>query len=144
MNNLNFNSSQHTTGGVRTILVLALCLATGFLLATLSCALYGSWWPLAVVFTYCLAPLPNMIFSRLGGAADDPLADLSGSGGALEDAGKFITAMMIVSGFGFPVVLYHAGVIVQNAMLMSISGGLLVYGTIIAYMRLFSQDYSSY
>ncbi|KAJ1985001.1 Vacuolar protein sorting-associated protein 55 [Dimargaris cristalligena] len=86
------------------------------------------------IFTYCLAPLPNAVFGRL--SSSDPLADAS-TGPA--DIGRFITSMFIVSGFGLPLVLAHAEVITHAAMVMSISGGLLVYGSIISYIYMFSE-----
>ncbi|KAI7888688.1 vacuolar protein sorting 55 [Mucor mucedo] len=109
--------------GLRTIIALAFVLAIGFLLVILSCALYYNWWPLLVVATYILAPLPNALCGRCAGE-DDLMSDYNG--GAL-DAGHFITGMFIVTGF-FP------------AMIMSISGGILVYGTIIAYTHFFAHQ----
>ncbi|KAJ2353690.1 Vacuolar protein sorting-associated protein 55 [Coemansia erecta] len=117
------------------IVGLSVCLAAGFLLSILSCALYGNWWPLVVVFTYAVAPLPNAIFGRYVSA--DPLADVSSS---VADFGRFLTSMLVVSGFGLPVVLSHAGIITSMAMFMSISGGVLVYGTIIVYSTLFREQ----
>ncbi|KAJ2778894.1 Vacuolar protein sorting-associated protein 55 [Coemansia javaensis] len=120
------------------IAVLSVCLAAGFLLSILSCALYGNWWPLLVVATYALAPAPNAIFGQYVSA--DPLADASSS---VADFGRFLTAVLVVSGFGLPVVLAHAEIITSTAMTMSIVGGVLVYGTIIAYSTLFreTQDF---
>ncbi|KAJ2686609.1 Vacuolar protein sorting-associated protein 55 [Coemansia spiralis] len=118
--------------GVKTIVGLSVCLACGFLLSILSCALYGNWWPLVVVFTYAFAPLPNAIFGRY--VSSDPLADVSSS---VADFGRFLTSILIVSGFGLPLVLAHSGIITTAAMLMSVGGGLLVYGTIIVYSTLF-------
>ncbi|KAJ2304422.1 Vacuolar protein sorting-associated protein 55 [Coemansia sp. RSA 2706] len=117
------------------IVGLSVCLAVGFLLSILSCALYGNWWPLLVVFTYALAPLPNAIFGRY--VSMDPLADVSSS---VADFGRFLTSMLVVSGFGLPVVLAHAGIITFMAMAMSITGGVLVYGTIIVYSTLFREQ----
>ncbi|KAJ1729521.1 Vacuolar protein sorting-associated protein 55 [Coemansia biformis] len=116
------------------IVALSVCLAAGFLLSILSCALYGNWWPLLVVFTYALAPAPNAIFGQY--VSSDPLADVSSS---VADFGRFLTAVLVVSGFGLPVVLAHAGIIAPTAMAMSIVGGILVYGTIIAYSALFRE-----
>ncbi|KAJ1956969.1 Vacuolar protein sorting-associated protein 55 [Dispira parvispora] len=121
---------------IHVIVALSLCLALGFLLAILSCALYGNWWPLVVVFTYCLAPVPNAIFGRVN--SSDPLADDSTGGAA--DVGRFITAIFIVSGFGLPLVLAHADIITHAAMVMSVCGGLLVYGTIIVYLYIFGRQ----
>jgi hypothetical protein len=67
----------------------------------------------------------------------DPLADVSSS---VADFGRFLTSMLVVSGFGLPVVLSHAGIITSMAMFMSISGGVLVYGTIIVYSTLFREQ----
>ncbi|KAJ2758371.1 Vacuolar protein sorting-associated protein 55, partial [Coemansia sp. BCRC 34490] len=86
------------TAGVKTIVALSVCLAAGFLLSILSCALYGNWWPLVVVFTYAVAPLPNAVFGRF--VSSDPLADVSS---AVADFGRFVTAILVVSGLGLPV-----------------------------------------
>ncbi|KAJ2097297.1 Vacuolar protein sorting-associated protein 55, partial [Coemansia sp. S142-1] len=83
-------------------------------------------------FTYAFAPLPNAIFGRY--VSSDPLADVSSS---VADFGRFLTSILVVSGFGLPLVLAHSGIIAVPAMVMSIGGGLLVYGTIIVYSTLF-------
>ncbi|KAJ1958378.1 Vacuolar protein sorting-associated protein 55 [Dipsacomyces acuminosporus] len=87
---------------------------------------------MTVVFTYALAPLPNAIFGRY--VSSDPLADVSSS---VADVGRFLTSILVISGFGLPIVLAHSGIITFSAMLMSITGGILVYGTIIVYSTLF-------
>jgi uncharacterized membrane protein YbhN (UPF0104 family) len=68
--------------GMKTIIGLAFMLAVGILLVILSCALYGyastlnvlnnsrNWWPLLVVLTYTLAPVPNLIMQRCAGGDD--------------------------------------------------------------------------
>jgi len=45
------------------------------------------------------------------------------------DFGHFVTAMTVVTGFALPLVLGNAGVITKAACWMSMSGGVLVYGT---------------
>lgn len=124
--------------GVKTIVGLAFVLACGFLLVILSCALYNNWYPLLVVTTYVLAPFPNFMCARCAGGGDDLMIADSSSG--FQDAGRFLTSIFIVTGFGLPLVLAHAGTIGIPAMILSIAGGLLVYGTIIAYSRLFASD----
>ncbi|KAK3844205.1 MAG: vacuolar protein sorting 55-domain-containing protein [Linnemannia gamsii] len=118
------------------VIGLSFVLALGFLLVIMSCALYGNWWPLFVVATYVLAPLPNAVFGRYAGR-DDMMSDYQGG---IADAGYFLTGLMIITGFCLPIVLAHAGVITVPAMIMSISGGLLIYGTIISYSRFFSEE----
>ncbi|KAI9253850.1 vacuolar protein sorting 55 [Phascolomyces articulosus] len=133
--------------GLRTIIALAFVLAIGFLLVILSCALYYNWWPLLVgkvikkrLATYVLAPLPNALCSRCAGQ-DDLMSEYNSG---VVDAGHFITGMFIVTGFCLPFVLAHAEVITIPAMIMSICGGILVYGTIITYTHFFADQSDDY
>jgi len=126
--------------GLKTVILLSFVLAVGFLLIILSCALWSNWLPLLVALTFVLAPLPNAIFSQCGG--DEFSASYEGSGAV--DLGRFITATIVVTGFAFPVVLTHSEVITSGACVMSIVGGALVYGTILAYSAAFKQDSDDY
>jgi len=124
------------TAGIKTVILLSFVLAVGFLLIILSCALWANWLPLLVALTFVLAPLPNAIFSQCSG--DEFSASYEGSGPV--DLGRFITATIVVTGFAFPVVLTHSDVITSGACVMSIVGGALVYGTILAYSRAFRHE----
>ncbi|KIM87114.1 hypothetical protein PILCRDRAFT_815575 [Piloderma croceum F 1598] len=126
--------------GLKTVILLSFVLAVGFLLIILSCALWANWLPLLVALTFVLAPLPNAIFSQCGG--DEFSASYEGSGP--EDLGRFITAIIVVTGFAFPLVLTHSEVITSGACAMSIVGGGLVYGTISAYTAAFKQNTDDY
>lgn len=77
---------------------------------------------LLVALTFVLAPLPNAVFAHCG--ADDFSTDGEGSGPV--DLGRFITAMVVVTGFALPLVLAHSGVIHPTACVMSIIGGAYV------------------
>ncbi|KAK9465242.1 vacuolar protein sorting 55 [Lipomyces arxii] len=118
------------------IIVLATVLAAGFLLIILSCALFNNWIPLLVVGVFLLAPLPNAICERYQ-HNDDFMSE--GSGNAVVDFGRYITGFFVVTGLALPVALAHSRVIGLPAMFMSITGGLLVYGTIIAFTLFFSE-----
>jgi hypothetical protein len=72
-------------------------LAVGFLLVILSCALWKVYYPLLVVATYVIAPLPNWICGRLA-SPDDFGAE--GGGSAIVDFGKFVTGGLVVMGIG--------------------------------------------
>ncbi|KAF8978100.1 vacuolar protein sorting 55 [Cyathus striatus] len=126
--------------GLRTVILLSFVLAVGFLLIILSCALWSNWLPLLVALTFVLAPLPNALFSHCG--SDEFTSQYEGSGPV--DLGRFITSMVVVTGFALPVVLAHSDIIDTRACIMSIAGGGLVYGTILAYTAAFSQDDSEY
>ncbi|KAJ7632642.1 vacuolar protein sorting 55 superfamily protein [Roridomyces roridus] len=126
---------------IRTVVFLAMVLAVGFLMIILSCVLWQNWLPLLVALTFVIAPLPNALFSHCG--ADEFAGTYEGASGPI-DLGRFITAMIVTSGFALPIVLAHAQVIHKAACIMSIFGGGLVYGTILAYSAAFSQEESEF
>ncbi|KAJ8700121.1 Vacuolar protein sorting-associated protein 55 [Pleurotus ostreatus] len=126
--------------GLKTVILLSFVLAVGFLMIILSCALWHNWLPLLVALIFVLAPLPNALFSHCG--ADDFSGHYDSAGPV--DLGRFITSMIVVTGFALPIVLAHSEVIRPAACAMSILGGGLVYGTILAYSAAFKQEESDY
>jgi len=125
------------TAGLKTIIALSFVLAVGFLLVILSCALWNAYYPLLVVATYVLAPLPNWI---CGYCANPDDFGGEGSGSAILDFGKFVTGFLVVMGIALPVLLAHSHIIAVPAMVMSIAGGLLIYGTIISFGMFFQEE----
>ncbi|KAI0133111.1 vacuolar protein sorting 55 [Hypoxylon sp. NC0597] len=124
------------TAGLKTIIALSFVLAIGFLLVILSCALYKVYYPLLVVGTYVLAPIPNWIAGRC--ANPDDFVESSGNG--VLDLGRFCTGFLVVMGIALPAVLAHSALIGIPAMIMSIIGGLLIYGTIISFGMFFQEE----
>ncbi|KAF8453519.1 vacuolar protein sorting 55 superfamily [Terfezia claveryi] len=125
------------TAGLKTIIALSFVLAIGFLLVILSSALFKNYLPLLVVATYVVAPLPNAICGRCANT-NDFTADSDGS--AVVDFGRWLTGFLVVMGMALPVMLFHCGVITMGAMIMSIAGGLLIYGTIISFSMFFQEE----
>ncbi|KAF4876201.1 Vacuolar protein sorting-associated protein 55 [Colletotrichum siamense] len=127
--------------GLKTIIALSFVLAVGFLLVILSCALWKVYYPLLVVATYVLAPIPNWICSRCANPDDF----VESSGAAVLDLGRFCTGFLVVMGIvtvsaALPIVLAHSDLIQIEAMFMSIIGGLLIYGTIISFGMFFQEE----
>jgi hypothetical protein len=87
------------SAGLKTIIALSFVLAVGFLLVILSCALWHSYFPLLVVATYVLAPIPNWICAQCGAGPDD-FADSGSGGSAVLDLGRFCTGFLVVMGIG--------------------------------------------
>lgn len=87
--------------GLKTIIALSFVLAVGFLLVILSCALWKVYYPLLVVATYVLAPLPNWICGRVANPDDF----VESSGNAVLDLGRFATGFFVVMGIGTFLVL---------------------------------------
>jgi len=122
--------------GLKTIIALSFVLAVGFLLVILSCALWNQYLPLLVVFTYVLAPLPNWICRRCANPDDF----VESGGNAILDFGKFCTGFLVLMGIALPAVLAHSDLISYPAMVMSIIGGVLIYGTIISFGLFFQEE----
>jgi hypothetical protein len=122
--------------GLKTIISLSFVLAIGFLLVILSCALFHQYLPLLVVATYVLAPLPNWICGRCANPDDF----VESSGNAVIDFGRFCTGFLVLMGIALPAVLAHSQIIEFPAMVMSIIGGLLIYGTIISFGMFFQEE----
>lgn len=119
------------------IIFLSAFLATGFLLIILSCALYGNWLPLIVVGIFLVAPIPNFLFSTYGDSYDF-MNDSSNTAG--KDFGHFLTGYFVISGLAIPIVFLHTHLITLEAAVMSMSGGLIVYLTIIIFGTFFHES----
>ena len=81
--------------GLKTIIALSFVLAVGFLLVILSCALFKVYYPLLVVATYVLAPVPNWVCSQCANPDD-----FESSSTAILDVGRFFTGFFVVMGMG--------------------------------------------
>jgi len=122
--------------GLKTIISLSFILAIGFLLVILSAALWSNYLTLLVVLTYVIAPVPNWLCSRA--ATHDDFMD--GGGAGLVDLGRFLTGFFVVMGMALPALFAHCGLINGAGMIMSIIGGLLIYGTIISFTMFFREE----
>ncbi|KAI1504140.1 vacuolar protein sorting 55 [Biscogniauxia marginata] len=125
------------SAGLKTIIALSFVLAVGFLLVILSCALWRVYYPLLVVATYVLAPLPNWVCGRC--ASPDDFVESSGASAVL-DLGRFCTGFLVVMGIALPALLAHSHLIEIGAMVMCVVGGLLIYGTIISFGMFFQEE----
>lgn len=82
---------------------------------------------------------------------------MESAGNAVIDFGRFCTGFLVVMGIGesrtsiseaprltffkaLPVLLAHCALIQLPAMVMSIVGGLLIYGTIISFTQFFKEE----
>jgi len=124
--------------GLKTVILLSFVLAVGFLLLILSCALWQNWLPILVALIFFSAPFPNA-FAAAVARSSDFSAEYDNTSPVL-DFGRFMTSIMVVTGFALPIALAHAHVIHPVASVMSIAGGGLVYGAITAYAAVFKQD----
>ncbi|WFD30051.1 Vacuolar protein sorting-associated protein 55 [Malassezia sp. CBS 17886] len=120
------------TTGLHTVIFLSFVLALGFLLVILSCALWSNWQPLWAAVAFTLAPAPNALFASLAGA--DSFSDYNA---AYIDFGHFLTGALLMTGVALPLLLAHTGLVASTAAFMALSGGALIYGTMVAYATFF-------
>ncbi|CDZ96918.1 Leptin receptor gene-related protein [Phaffia rhodozyma] len=90
--------------------------------------------------TFLLAPVPNSICTRCAGA-DDFSTEYNS---AYKDFGHFLTSMIVVSAFSLPLIMAHTGLIAPAACWMSMTGGALVYGTILVFSGVFAPTEDEY
>jgi len=114
---------------IKIIIGLAGSLIIGLLLNILACALYKTAFPVLAVVAYFFAPFPNLLCGRGDGYSEAPKAR--------KDWGYFLTGLFVVCGFGIPAILAHSNMINLASFLLALTGGLIVYGTMIAYIRIF-------
>ncbi|WPK24568.1 hypothetical protein PUMCH_001847 [Australozyma saopauloensis] len=137
------NSLTSIMNPLNKIIFLSAFLAFGFLLILLSCALYNNWLPLWVIAVFLVAPLPNIILSSIENNRDDFLTfsnDHANTPLPLQEFAKFFTGLLIVSGVALPLMLYHCWLIDLGSLVMSITGGLIVYSDICVFIWFFSES----
>merc|ERR1712146_789021 len=110
----------------------------GILMLVLACALpdYDNYYPMFVLFTYVLVPIPTLLAKRASGGYS-----LSGGSEWHTDVARFFTAAFVVSGFGIPLVLFHHGTIALGAACLVCGGNAIIFLTTGALFYLSSDDY---
>lgn len=126
------------------IIGLSGMLALGFLLVVLATALYGSWFPILIGFIFGISHLPFLLTNNSSydyeagfGAMDDSLPSEAA------DVGKFISSLLLTSGVAFPIALCHGHVLTNQASFLSITGGFLIYSTVVIFTTFFDGFSSS-
>ncbi|XP_069718050.1 leptin receptor gene-related protein isoform X1 [Phaenicophaeus curvirostris] len=86
--------------GIKALVALSFSGAIGLTFLMLGCALeyYGVYWPLFVLIFYFICPIPHFIAKRV---SDD--SDAASS--ACRELAYFFTTGIVVSAFGFPIIL---------------------------------------
>jgi len=115
------------------IIGLSFSFSVGVLLLSLGCALYHNWWPAFVVIFYILAPIPYSLTRRYSETS------YSGSNCGLEVA-LFLTSVLVISAYGFVLVLAHHQTIARGALWLLIGADTVMFSTILAYFILFNDD----
>uniref|UniRef100_A0A8C0QH46 Leptin receptor overlapping transcript-like 1 n=2 Tax=Canis lupus familiaris TaxID=9615 RepID=A0A8C0QH46_CANLF len=96
--------------GIKALISLSFGGAIGLMFLMLGCALpiYNQYWPLFVLLFYILSPVPFCIAKRL-------VEDIDAMNNTCKELAIFLTASIVVSAFGLPVVFARAHLIEWGA-----------------------------
>ncbi|XP_057573272.1 leptin receptor gene-related protein isoform X2 [Hippopotamus amphibius kiboko] len=92
--------------GVKALVALSFSGAIGLTFLMLGCALedYGVYWPLFVLIFHAISPIPYFIAKRA-------TYDSDATSSACRELAYFFTTGIVVSAFGFPVILARVAVV---------------------------------
>ncbi|CAF0843759.1 unnamed protein product [Adineta steineri] len=109
----------------------------GFFQGIKGCALAQyNWWPTFVIIFYVLCPIPLAIGRRCTSDSAYGTSDSS----PCTDLMWFITSAIVISAFGLPAVLCHAGAIHAGSMAFIMAANLVIFTTITIYFVTFGSD----
>lgn len=122
------------------IIGLSVVLAVGFLLVILA-GIYRNWFPIIIGIIFAVAHLPVAITRNVSSSSDYDFNfdSTSTNTNVLVEAGQFITAFLLVTGVYLPILLNHSLILTKTAMVLSIIGGLLIYGTVYLFSHYFDE-----
>ncbi|KAK6464339.1 vacuolar protein sorting 55 [Scheffersomyces coipomensis] len=134
------STSSFKSNPLNKIIGLSIILSMGFLLVILA-GIYGNWFPIIIGILFAVAHLPVVITQAISNSSDydfnfDPTT--SSSTNVVKEFGQFLSAFLLVSGFYLPVILHHSLILTRTAMVLTIVGGGLIYGTVYTFSSFFN------
>lgn len=135
------NTTSFKDNPLNKIIGLSIVLSMGFLLVVLA-GINGNWFPILIGIIFAIAYTPIPISRALSSSSDyefnfDP--NSASSSGILKEAGLFISAFLATTGFYLPILLHHSHILTKTAMILTIIGGILIYGTVYTFSLYFDE-----
>ncbi|ABN64503.2 predicted protein [Scheffersomyces stipitis CBS 6054] len=136
------NSTQSfKSNPLNKIISLSILLSMGFLLVILA-GIYGNWFPIIIGIIFGIAHLPVAITRAVASSSDydfnfDPSS--SSAGNVVKEFGEFLSAFLVMTGLYLPVLLEHSHILTKTAMVLTIVGGCLIYGTVYTFSSFFDE-----
>uniref|UniRef100_A0A8C5Q2Q5 Leptin receptor gene-related protein n=1 Tax=Leptobrachium leishanense TaxID=445787 RepID=A0A8C5Q2Q5_9ANUR len=120
--------------GIKALVGLSFTGAIGLTFLMLGCVLedYRKYWPLFVLIFYAISPIPHFIATRV---SDD--SDAASS--ACRELAYFFTTGIVVSAFGFPIILARVEVIKWGACGLVLAGNTVIFLTILGFFIVFGR-----
>lgn len=121
------------------IIGLSVVLSMGFLLVVLA-AVAGNWFPIVDGLIFAVAYLPVIVTRAAFNLSDydfnfDP--QTTSQTLAIKEVGMFLLAVLLVTGFYLPIILHHSLILSQTAVVLTIIGGVLIFGTVYTFSQVF-------
>ncbi len=110
------------------ITILSIICTIGVTFLLLGCILPNSYWPMFILLFYIFLPIPIVIASSC-----DRYGDTTGP----NELAIFITAVLFVSTFGLPMVIYQKGYIKGQGLSFTLVGNIIFIITVVVYAMLF-------
>lgn len=121
------------------IIGLSIVLSMGFLLVVLA-GVSGNWFPIVDGVIFAVAYLPVVVTRAAFNSSDydfnfDPHTTLQTL--AIQEAGKFVLAALLVTGVYLPILLHHSLILTRTAVVLTLLGGVLIFGTVYTFSQAF-------
>lgn len=135
-------TTEFRSNPLNKIVGLSVILSMGFLLVILA-AIYGNWFPIIDGLIFAVAYLPALITRAAFDNSDydfnfDP--QTTSQTLAIQEAGKFLTGFLVLTGFSLPILLHHSLILTKAALVLTIIGGGLIFGTVYTFSKAFDQE----
>ncbi|VEU19656.1 DEKNAAC100817 [Brettanomyces naardenensis] len=126
------------------LIFLSVLIAVGFLNIVLSCALFNNWIPILVVIIFLIAPIPNALAQCISTSYDSNFLGDYDDDGSVEspfvEFCHFLTGCLVMSGTLLPLILFHCHLINGRSFALSLSGGFIIYLSIVLFSVGFKED----
>jgi len=119
--------------GLKALITLAFFGSVGMTLLVVGCAIYQSWWPFFEVIFYLLSPLPILMARRYNSSGMGP-------SNSCQELAVFLTMGILISAFGFPIILARREVIATSACWYVVGGNIVVFLTIAGFFLTFGSE----
>ncbi|XP_037132227.1 leptin receptor gene-related protein-like [Syngnathus acus] len=117
--------------GIKELVGLSFGCAIGLTFLFLGCAVqeYGVYYPMFALFLYILSPVPLILVNRV--------SDESEPANACRDLAYFLTTGIVMSAYGFHLVLAHSGTVEWRACSLALTGDTIIFFTILGFYKVF-------
>ncbi|RLV91220.1 Vacuolar protein sorting-associated protein 55 [Spathaspora sp. JA1] len=134
------STSSFKSNPLNKIIGLSIILSMGFLLVILA-GIYGNWFPIIIGIIFAIAHLPVAITKAISSSDYDFNFDANSPNvNVVVEIGQFVSSFLVTSGVILPIILHHSLILTRIAMILTIIGGLLIYGTVYTFSSYFDES----